>query len=99
LTLSARAKSLLLAVFLCLPCAWLATAIADNIHVPDWLRFVFSPGTMLATHLVMGPTHSLQQMLGQLNHWTMIALLTNMVFYGMVIFGLAMIFFAGKRSN
>jgi len=54
---------------------------------------------MLATCLVMGPTHSLQEMLGQLKHWTIIALLTNMVFYGRLIFGLAMVFSARKRSN
>jgi hypothetical protein len=99
LTLSARAKALLLAGFLSIPCAWLAVSIADNTHVPDWLRYVFSPGTRLASLLVMGPTHALQQMLEQLSHWTVIALLTNMVFYGMLIFGFAMVFSARKRSN
>jgi len=99
LTVSSYARALLLAGFLSIPCAWLSVSIADNTHVPDWLRYVFSPGTMLATCLVMGPTHSLQEMLGQLKHWTIIALLTNMVFYGMLIFGLAMVFSARKRSN
>jgi len=90
---------LLLAGFLSIPCAWVAVSIADNTSVPDWLRYMFSPGTMLATHLVMGPTHSWQQMMDQLNHWTVIALLTNMVFYGMLIFGFAMVFSARKRSS
>ena len=98
-SLSARTKTLLLAGFLSIPCAWVSVSIADNTSVPDWLRYVFSPGTMLATCLVMGPTHSLQEMLGQLKHWTIIALLTNMVFYGRLIFGLAMVFSARKRSN
>jgi EamA domain-containing membrane protein RarD len=89
----------LLAGFLSIPCAWLAVSIADNTHVPDWLRYIFSPGTMLATRLTMGPTHTLKEMLGQLKNWIIIALLTNMVFYGMLIFGFAMIFSARKRSN
>lgn len=97
--MSARAKTLLLAGFLSIPCAWLAVSIADNTHVPDRLRYVFSPGTMLATRLVMGPTGSLQEMLEQLGHRTIIALLTNMVFYGMLIFGVVMVFSARKRSS
>ena len=99
LTLSAKVKSLFLAIFLCLPCSWLALSIADNTRVPDSLRYVFSPGTMLATHLAMGPTHSWQEMFEQLSHWTTIAVLTNVIFYSMLIFGLAMIFFAAKRSE
>lgn len=99
LGLSPYTRALLLAVFLSIPCAWLAVSIADNTHVPDWLRYVFSPGTMLATRLVMGPTGSLQEMLDQLGHWTIIALLTNVVFYGMLIFGVAMVFSAHKRSS
>ena len=54
---------------------------------------------MLATRLVMGPTGSLQEMLEQLGHRTIIAPLTNMVFYGMLIFGVVMVFSARKRSS
>ena len=54
LTLSAKVKSLFLAIFLCLPCSWLALSIADNTRVPDSLRYVFSPGTMLATSFSHG---------------------------------------------
>lgn len=99
LTLSAKVKSLFLASFLCLSCSWLALSIADNAHVPNSLRYVFSPGTMLATHLAMGPTHSWQEMFEQLSHWTTIAVMTNVVFYGMLIYGLAMIFFAAQRPK
>src|ERR1041385_7814015 len=49
LRLSAKLKSFLLASFLCLPCAWLALSSADNTRVSDSLRYVFSPGSMLAT--------------------------------------------------
>ncbi|HET9838291.1 MAG TPA: hypothetical protein VFR84_08660 [Candidatus Angelobacter sp.] len=75
LTLSAKVKSLFLASFLCLPCSWLALSIGDNTHVPDSLKYVFSPGT------------------------TTIAVLTNVVFYGTLIFGFAMIFLAAKRRE
>jgi hypothetical protein len=38
-------------------------------------------------------------MLEQLSHWGTIALVTNMVFYAMLIFGSATIFFALKRPK
>jgi hypothetical protein len=38
-------------------------------------------------------------MFEQLSHWTTIAVLTNMVYYGMLIFGFAMINFALRRSK
>jgi hypothetical protein len=47
----------------------------------------------------MGPTHSWQEMFEQLSHWTTIAVLTNVVFYGTLIFGFAMIFFAAQRPE
>ena len=99
LTLSAKAKSLLLATILCFPCAWLATAIGDNPSVADSFKYVFSPGAMLATHLAIHPTHSWSEMFEELSHWLTIALVTNMVFYGMLIFGVTSILFAMKRSG
>jgi hypothetical protein len=77
----------------------MATAIADNFRVSDWARYVFSPGTMLANKIVLGPTHTWHEMFEQLGHWSAIALITNMIFYWMLIFGSATIFFAPKHSK
>jgi hypothetical protein len=54
---------------------------------------------MLAYKFTQAPTYSWREMLEQLSHWGTIALVTNMVFYAMLIFGSATIFFALKRPK
>ena len=97
--LSARAKALLLSALLCFPCSWLTISISDNAGVPDLIRYAFSPGTMLANRIIRGQTHSLYEMLHQIDHWVLTALVTNMVFYGMLIFGLTTLVSALRRSQ
>ena len=98
LRVSGRAKALLLSVLLCVPCAWIATAIADNPSVPDTVRYVVSPGTMLGLHLTQTPTHTFHEMMDQLGRFATVALLTNMLFYGMLTFGFATVTSAFRRS-
>jgi len=104
-------KTLIVAVLLALPCTWIAISISDNVTVPDSVRYVISPGTMLGMHLVMHPTHdsslqptfslrgSIDQLLDDLGRWFAIAFFTDMAFYSMLIFGLVKVTRAVKKSN
>lgn len=99
LQFSVYAKALLFSGFLCFPCACVALGSADSERLPDWLRYVASAGTLLANEIYSGPTHSWREMFQQFGHWMNLALFTNMIFYGTLIFGVATIFFTLRRAK
>jgi hypothetical protein len=104
-------KTFILAMLLALPCTWIAISISDNVTVPDSVRYVISPGTMLGMHLVMQPTHdsslqptfslrgTIDQLLDQLGRWFAIAFFTDMAFYSMLIFGFVTVARALTKPN
>ena len=104
-------KTLIVAVLLAIPCAWIAIAVSDNGAIPDSVRYVLSPGTMLGKLVFLQPAHSsstqlahssreaIDQLLGQIRQWFAVAFFTDMAFYSMLIFGLVKVTRAVKKSN
>lgn len=97
---AAYARTFILAVLLALPCTWIAISVSDNVTVPDAVRYVISPGTMLGKFIVMQSAHDnspqlthswrgiSDQPLDQLGQWFVIAFIADMAFYSMLILGL-----------
>jgi hypothetical protein len=80
-------KTVILALFLAVPCAWIAISVSDNVTIADSVRYVLSPGTMLGLHVFMQPTHSWHEMGERLSQWFAIAFFTDMAYYALLIFG------------
>ena len=92
-------KTKILALFLAVPFTWIALSVSDNVTVPDSVRYILSPGTMLGLHVSMQPTHSWHEMADRLNQWFAIAFFTDMAFYTMLIFGVATVTRALKKPK
>jgi hypothetical protein len=84
-------KTALHAVFLAIPSSWVAISICDNASVSDAVRYLLSPGSILGAHLAIGPTSSWRELGDELTHYIAIALLTDIAFYSILIFGIATI--------
>ncbi len=91
--LSVRVKRAIWSVLLAIPCAVIATGMSDSTAVPNAIRYVFSPGTMLAIRIIsVEPSHrGAGVFIDALNWYAAIglfALFLNAVFYTLLIFGL-----------
>jgi hypothetical protein len=94
-----KKKTVIFAVLLALPCTWMAISVSDNAAIPDSIRYLLSPGTMLGKLVFLQPAHNgstqvthswhetIDQLLGQIRQWFAIVFFTDMVFYSMLIFG------------
>jgi hypothetical protein len=99
LRVASRIKTAILALFLAVPCTWIAISVSDNVTVSDSVRYILSPGTMLGRHVSMQPTHSWHEMGDRLSQWIAIAFFTDMAFYTMLIFGVVTITRALKNPK
>lgn len=89
--ISAGVKRAIWSVILAIPCALTATAASDSVVVSNAFRYIFSPGTMLAIHVVKAePSHrGLGAFIDALNWYgraMSFALLVNTIFYSLLIF-------------
>jgi len=77
-----------------IPVGFTAFGIADKAPIPDWLRFVISPGVLVAFRFVeqeacKGLLDCLVQALGAYAKGAGIACIINAFVYGILIFGIA----------
>ena len=97
--LSLYAKAVLGSIPIAIVCAWTATAVADNATSPDFVRYLVSPGWLLAARFASQQTYTFSEVLNQLARFAEIELITNFMFYEMLSFGMAIIFAALRNSS
>jgi hypothetical protein len=89
---------------LAVPCALIATGISDSEAVSNAVRYVFSPGTMLAIRVVRAEAshRGLGAFIDALNWYgraMSFALIANVIFYTLFIFGITTIVSALPVKN
>jgi hypothetical protein len=91
--ISAGLKRAIWSSILAIACAVTATGISDSAAVSDTLRYIFSPGTMLAIRVVRAePSHRGVGVFIDVLNWygraMSFALMINVILYGLFVFGI-----------